>query len=231
MSSLLTSRPVLRVYCLVHQRQIAVTASTRPRILMPADAASPASTTSPFQFQRPLPSPSQDGGSNSIDGFRGVEKLVAPNENPVGHHLDLPEPTQTDQQGHYVGTSSGVSLILRIQKRLHQSSSLHHESSIFTFGDAPLPDFDHDHTFFVLPPKAEAERLLKHYFDFAASTHRFLHRPSIEGILNEFYETGGNMRNKEDGAAKTALLLSVFAQSQAYVDPHNALQRDRSVVL
>jgi hypothetical protein len=128
-----------------------------------------------------------------------------------------PEPAQLDQQGHYLGPASGVSFLMRIQKTLHQNSSLSHESSIFTFGDAPLPDFDP--TFFVLPPKADAQRLVERYFDFVAPTHRFLHRPTIERMLEEFYETQGDMRNKEEAPAKTALLLIIFAQSQAYMPP------------
>lgn len=135
-----------------------------------------------------------------------------------------PEPAQTDQQGHYVGPASGVSFLLRIQKTLHQNSSLSHDSSIFTFGDAPLIEFDP--TFFVLPPKAEGEKLVERYFDFAAPTHRFLHRPTIERLLQEFYETQGDMRNKEEAPGKTALLLIVMAQAKAYMpgeeDAHSA---------
>ncbi|KAF2711304.1 hypothetical protein K504DRAFT_374243 [Pleomassaria siparia CBS 279.74] len=186
---------------------------------MPADASPTKSSTPPLQFQRPLPSPNTDR-PNEIFG----DRLAVPVDSAAASRSS-PEPTQTDQQGHYVGTSSGVSLILRIQKRLHQNTFLSHNSSIFTFGDAPLPEFDHDHTFFVLPPKADAERLLKWYFEFAASTHRYLHRPSLEKILNDFYETGGDLRNKEDGASKTALLLSVFAQSQAYMAPGSKTPR------
>jgi hypothetical protein len=114
--------------------------------------------------------------------------------------------------------------LLRIQKTLHQNSSLSHESSIFTFGDAPLPEFDP--TFFVLPPKAEGEKLVERYFDFASPTHRFLHRPTIEGLLQEFYETQGDMKNKEEAPGKTALLLIVMAQAKAYMpgeaDAHSA---------
>ncbi|PSN67612.1 hypothetical protein BS50DRAFT_492417 [Corynespora cassiicola Philippines] len=137
-----------------------------------------------------------------------------------------PEPTQTDNQGHYVGSSSGFSFLLRIQKRLHQTTAISHDSSIFTFGDAPLQDFDP--TFFVLPPKADAQRLVERYFDFAAPTHRFLHRPTVEKMLHEFYETQGEMRNREEAAAKTAVLLIVFAQGQAYMPPGSTIQDNSS---
>jgi galactonate dehydratase len=97
-----------------------------------------------------------------------------------------PEPSQTDLEGHYVGPSSGVSFLLRVQKKLHQKVSFSQNSSIFTFGDAPLPEFDP--SFFVLPPKADAETLVARYFDYAVATHRFLHRPTVEAWLEEFYE-------------------------------------------
>ncbi|KAL3425254.1 fungal specific transcription factor domain-containing protein [Phlyctema vagabunda] len=128
-----------------------------------------------------------------------------------------PEPTQTDRQGHYVGPSSGVSFLLRVQKKLHQKVSFTPNSSIFTFGDAPLPPFDH--SFFVLPPKSNAQELVARYFDFAVPTHRFLHRPTVELWLEEFYENMGVMRQKEGARERTALLLMVFAQGKAYSDP------------
>ncbi|KAH7118771.1 fungal-specific transcription factor domain-containing protein, partial [Dendryphion nanum] len=133
-----------------------------------------------------------------------------------------PEPPQIDRQGHYIGPASGVSFLLRIQKTLHSNSSLSHDSSIFTFGDSPLPD--HDPSFFLLPPKVDAERLISRYFDFAQPAHRFLHRPTMERILHEFYETQGEMRNRDDAPTKTALLFIVFAQAQAYMPPVTSSQ-------
>lgn len=89
-----------------------------------------------------------------------------------GHNEDVnrdtqsrtsPEPAQaqTDSQGHYVGSSSGVSFLIRIQKRLHQNTPTSQDSSIFAWGDSPLADFDP--TFFVLPPKPDAQRLVERY--------------------------------------------------------------------
>jgi hypothetical protein len=80
-----------------------------------------------------------------------------------------------------------------------------------------------------MPPKADAQRLVERYFDFAAPTHRFLHRPTIENMLNEFYETQGDMRIKEDAAGKTALLLIIFAQAQAYMPPGSTAKDSRFV--
>ncbi|KAL1616400.1 hypothetical protein SLS56_011442 [Neofusicoccum ribis] len=128
-----------------------------------------------------------------------------------------PEPSQNDQQGHYVGPASGASFLLRIQRKLVHQQSLSSESSIFTFGDLPLPDFDP--SFFILPPQADAEALLARYFDFASATHRFLHRPTVEGWLRELYETNGSMRQKATARSRMALLFMVFAQAGNYHRP------------
>ncbi|KAF4472113.1 hypothetical protein FALBO_976 [Fusarium albosuccineum] len=127
-----------------------------------------------------------------------------------------PEPSPTDEQGHYVGPASGVSFLLRIQKKLQVQfqSPGYLNSSIFNFGDRPLPG--HDSSFAILPPKQLAESMVKRYFDFAATTHRFLHRPSIEAWLEELYETNGAMLYQETARSRTALLFMVFAHSNNY---------------
>lgn len=126
-----------------------------------------------------------------------------------------PEPPQTDLQGHYVGPSSGVSFLLRVQRKLHQKVSFSQNSSIFTFGDAPLPEFDP--SFLVLPPQIEAEKLVARYFDFAVATHRFLHRPTVEGWLEDFYNSSGVVRQKDGARERTALLFMVFAQATEHL--------------
>ncbi|KAG4034570.1 hypothetical protein MFRU_003g05280 [Monilinia fructicola] len=126
-----------------------------------------------------------------------------------------PEPPQTDLQGHYVGPSSGASFLLRVQKKLHQEVTLSHNSSIFTFGDAPLPDYDP--SFFVLPPKPDAKSLVARYFDFAVPTHRFLHRPTLEAWVDEFYDNLGTFQRKGGAKGRTALIFMVFAQAKDYM--------------
>ena len=165
--------------------------------------------------------------SNMNDHFDQAEKLPASSEDTTQEFpsRSSPEPPQLDRQGHYIGPASGVSFLLRIQKTLHSNSSLSQDSSIFTFGDSPLPE--HDPTFFVLPPKVDAQRLVERYFDFAQPAHRFLHRPTIERLLHEFYETQGQMRNREDAPTNTALLFIVFAQAQAYMPPRTSSQDSR----
>ena len=126
-----------------------------------------------------------------------------------------PEPLQIDRQGHYVGPASGASFLLRIQRRLQtQQTSRWSDSSIFTFGDLPLPEFNP--SFLILPPKNEAEGLVKRYFEFAAATHRFYHQPTVETWLEELYETNGAMRQEAGGRSRTAALFMIFAQSTHY---------------
>ncbi|KAH7131067.1 finger protein [Dactylonectria macrodidyma] len=146
---------------------------------------------------------------------RNVRRKVQPRGQPAPHSMrNSPEPSQTDQQGHYVGPASGVSFLLRIQRKLQVQSPGYLNSSVFNFGDRPLPG--HDSSFAILPPKPLAESMVKRYFDFAATTHRFLHRPSIEAWLEELYETNGEMLYQESSRSRTALLFMVFAHSNNY---------------
>ncbi|ORY60209.1 fungal-specific transcription factor domain-containing protein [Pseudomassariella vexata] len=125
-----------------------------------------------------------------------------------------PEPLQTDRQGHMVGPSSGASFLLRVQKKLaEQASHFSLDSSIFTFGDLPLPECDR--SFFILPPQNKAKQLLERYFEFTVATHRYLHRGTMEAWLDELYETGGKMW-AEGARSRTALLFMIFAQTQIY---------------
>ncbi|KAE8315071.1 fungal-specific transcription factor domain-containing protein [Aspergillus transmontanensis] len=128
---------------------------------------------------------------------------------------DSPEPHQTDMEGHYVGPSSGVSFLLRIQKRLHESIAFPLNTPIFSFGDAPLPKSDP--SFLLLPSKNEAKELVNRYFDFAFPTHRFLHQQQVESWLEEFYNRLRVPHSLGPGDREIrALLLMVFAQASQY---------------
>ncbi len=178
-------------------------------------------------YPRLYPSSTTDGPIyTSVDKINTTEDYAV--RNTQSRNSPEPQHGQRDLQGHYVGSSSAVSFLIRIQRRLHMNEAPSQDMSIFTFGDAPLPEFDP--SFLVLPPKSDAQRLVERYFDFAAPTHRFLHRPSIEKYLDEFYETQGEMKG-ENGKAQAALLMTVFAQAQAYMPPGSTAQDNRSVLL
>lgn len=140
-----------------------------------------------------------------------------------------PEPTQTDLQGYYVGPSSGMSFLSRVQKRFEETVSFPRGLSVFNFGDSPLPYGDTysnsadtvqpyvDPTFFFLLNRESTVRLVQRYFDFAVPVDRFLHRPTIERWLDEFYETRGAMHDRDAAPAETAVLFMVFAIAQEHM--------------
>lgn len=166
--------------------------------------------------------------------FRDGEITNIPRGSVVVDHLsrlpdanslrNSPEPPQTDEQGHYIGPASGVSFLSRIQKRLKVQSSGYLNSSVFNFGDRPLPG--QDSSFAILPPKTVAESMVRRYFDFAATTHRFLHRPTIQSWLEELYDTNGFMLYKESARSQTALLFMVFAHSSNYQSRQSGQSKD-----
>ncbi|RAH67462.1 uncharacterized protein BO66DRAFT_457958 [Aspergillus aculeatinus CBS 121060] len=124
-----------------------------------------------------------------------------------------PEAHQTDMEGHYVGPSSGVSFLIRAQKRLQEQISLPINAPIFSFGDAPLSKLDP--AFLLLPPRFEADILIARYFDFAFPTHRFLHQAQVEGWVSEFY--GPLQDSAVAGPGKRAiraLVLMVLAHAK-----------------
>ncbi|PYH76297.1 hypothetical protein BO82DRAFT_387403 [Aspergillus uvarum CBS 121591] len=124
-----------------------------------------------------------------------------------------PEAHQTDMEGHYVGPSSGVSFLIRAQKRLQEQISLPINAPIFSFGDAPLSKLDL--AFLLLPPRFEADILIARYFDFAFPTHRFLHQAQVEGWVSEFY--GPLQDSAVAGPGKRAiraLVLMVLAHAK-----------------
>lgn len=131
-----------------------------------------------------------------------------------------PEPDETDLEGHYVGASSGVSFLLRVQKRLHENFRISATETIFNFGDAPLPTCDPH--FLVLPPIREAKVLVDRYFDFSFPTHRFLHQGTVDAWLQDFYSGVNETSNSVDRAVK-AVILMVLAQGKQYLAENDGL--------
>lgn len=159
------------------------------------------STTSPEDSQIRKPS------TEAPDRPSFIVDAISPNASP--------EPCQTDLQGHYVGPASGASFLIRIQKRVFETLKLPQNSSIFTFGDAPLPDVDT--SFFLLPPREDTKKLLDKYFDFAVPTHRYLHKPTVEAWFEELYAMSGNVDSTDEARARAAVLFMVFAQASLYM--------------
>lgn len=146
--------------------------------------------------------------------------LLKTAESPVTSSRNSPEPDETDLEGHYVGASSGVSFLLRVQKRLHENFKISATETIFNFGDAPLTTCDSH--FLVLPPIREAKVLVHRYFDFSFPTHRFLHQGTMESWLQDFYSGVNETSNIVDRAVK-AVVLMVLAQGKQYLSENDRL--------
>ncbi|CEL03687.1 Putative Finger protein [Aspergillus calidoustus] len=154
---------------------------------------------------------------------------LLPNSEPVSR--TSPEPAEADLEGHYVGPSSGLSFLARVQKRFQQSVALPRGISVFNFGDSSLPYDDAcsltgetapiipDLTFAMLLHREDTAALVRRYFDFAVPVDRFLHRPTIEQWFDEFYETRGVMRERDAAPAQTAVLFMIFAIAQEHTVP------------
>jgi hypothetical protein len=119
------------------------------------------------------------------------------------------EADEIDLEGHYVGPSSGVAFLLRVQKRLHENLRFSPSELIFNFGDAPFPNCDPQ--FLVLPPIDEALVLVNRYFEFSFPTHRFLHQATVEQWVHLFYSGIQGVNDNVSRAIK-ALILMVIAQ-------------------
>ncbi|PYI12332.1 hypothetical protein BO78DRAFT_402266 [Aspergillus sclerotiicarbonarius CBS 121057] len=169
--------------------------------------------------QPALESEQQQGSTNEKDRSPSPYSRMADDSNmPENQAVEppsraSPEAHQTDLEGHYVGPSSGVSFLLRAQRKLHKYVALPINTPIFTFGDSPLPEAES--TFMLLPPRDEANALLARYFDFAFPTHRFLHQPQVEGWVEEFYRAVQRSEGVGPGMrGKRAVVLMVFAQAK-----------------
>ncbi|KAL2834647.1 hypothetical protein BJY01DRAFT_259457 [Aspergillus pseudoustus] len=119
-----------------------------------------------------------------------------------------PEPAEADLERHYVGPSSGLSFLARVQKRFQRSVALPRGISVFNFGDLMLPLSQH------------STALVRRYFEFAVPVDRFLDRPTVDQWFDEFYETRGVMRDRDAVPAQTAVLFMIFAIAQEHAIPN-----------
>lgn len=149
------------------------------------------------------------------DGFTLAD--AGPGETPS---RASPEPV-TDLQGHYVGPASGLSFLARVRKRLHYSD---HASSSFTFGDAPLPEYDPTPS--VMVSAEDASLLVQKFFEFTVPIDRLVHRPTIESWWQEFNQTMGSMNDPENAPARRAILWMIFAMAQEHMPQEAGARND-----
>ncbi|KAJ9148529.1 Fungal specific transcription factor domain-containing protein [Pleurostoma richardsiae] len=167
---------------------------------------------------RPEPEPEPEPASDGV-GLGATISLTDPSSRTS------PAPPMTDLQGHYVGPASGVSFLLRVQQRLRYSDET---SSTFTFGDAPLPDYDPVPS--VMVSGEETAQLVRKFFEYTMPIDRFFHRPTIEAWLQEFHSTMGSMKKTEDAPAQRAVLWMIFAMAQEHMTQEsNAAVDNKSI--
>lgn len=125
-----------------------------------------------------------------------------------------PEPGESDQNGHFVGPASGLAFVLRLQRRLQNTTHPLASNAIFTLGAPALLEF-HESSF-MLPSREDADQLLATYFGVATPTIYFFHRGTVEGWLNDLYQ--GSAMKKSSHAA----ILVVLAHAIRYINPSTA---------
>jgi hypothetical protein len=122
-----------------------------------------------------------------------------------------------------------------MQKRLEGGprTSFSQGTPIFNFGDAPLTrhterlglgqnneiSLSLDPSFHLSLSREYTNRLLERYFEFAVPVDRFLHRPTVQKWLDEFYETKGAMYDRSEAPTRMAVLFMMFAVAQEHMVP------------
>ncbi|KAI1308586.1 fungal-specific transcription factor domain-containing protein [Xylaria venustula] len=164
---------------------------TEPTVSIHSPISQSSSSTVSSQYQE---SPWQ--GSSSPQNLQSAN----PHPEAKGRSLGAsPEPGERDGQGHLVGASSGLTFLLRLQRRLRRDPDTPPppRTSVYTLGDA-------------------AESILKTYFELASPTYRYLHRPTVEGWMRELYEdgnfAGGNFYSKYAVDTETGVRCFLAAQ-------------------
>ncbi|KAK0627997.1 putative transcriptional regulatory protein [Lasiodiplodia hormozganensis] len=146
-----------------------------------------------------------------------------------------PEP-DGNFDGHYLGPSSSVAWLRRALRKLGQARALkeklHDDSNhaspkdatIFNYGDKDAPPTLGPGL--SLPSADRTEYLLTRYFEFAAPTYRFLHRPTVEGWLAAMHDPHNSLH-----PAKKAVVLVVLSIATLYClsqikDPELDIRRE-----
>lgn len=147
-----------------------------------------------------------------------------------------PEADETQFEGDYIGPTSGIAFLYRVQRRFQQdfvssiSGDLDRQgsrnASVFSFGDGWIPDYSTSD--FVFPNMHEAKGLVDRYFDFAMPTYRFLHRATVNTWLESVCtanQTPG-VQGQALSSAKHAIVLLTLATAKLYGEDAAGLVHD-----
>ncbi|KAI4833711.1 hypothetical protein E4T44_09265, partial [Aureobasidium sp. EXF-8845] len=120
----------------------------------------------------------------------------------------------------YQGPTSTFSFLRRAWRRfgMAESSELNQESreevSIFAYGDRRAPALGQT-TEFQLPARDVTNAMTTRYFDFAAPTYRYLHRPTFESWLLRYHEQQ-DLQQENLQPIRQAIVLMVLATACLY---------------
>jgi hypothetical protein len=146
--------------------------------------------------------------------------------NPGKSPRSSQEAEETLFEDHYIGPTSGIAFMHRVQRRFKQDLAATIsdkangrspiKSPVFSFGDGYFPDYSSSDL--VLPSREKAKQLIDRYFDFAMPTYRFLHRAIVDGwvevMCTENQSRAHEMQTLSD--ARVSIVLLLFATAMLY---------------
>jgi hypothetical protein len=103
----------------------------------------------------------------------------------------------------------------RAQNSMNTAHSLD-QSSVHSFGDAPLPNYDKH--LFAVPSLEIAREMVALYFKFEVVSNSILHRPTIQSWTEDIFGNFNSVRYDIEESNKKAILLMVIALSYAYTN-------------
>ncbi|OJD37982.1 c6 transcription factor [Diplodia corticola] len=187
-------------------------------------------------FQQPQPNGATvDQPSAALQPLLTAADQLRPSTSKDPSRRPSPEP-DGNFDGHYLGPSSSVAWLRRALRKLGQARALkeklHDESNhaspkdatVFNYGDKDAPPTLGPHL--SLPSAERTEYLLIRYFEFAAPTYRFLHRPTVESWLAAMHDPNTSLQ-----PAKKAVVLVVLSIATLYClsqikDPELEIRRE-----
>jgi hypothetical protein len=144
-----------------------------------------------------------------------------------------------DVEDHYVGGASGLSFLQEAVQHMESKDDPNAvveveylspvSASIFSSGDMPSPS--QLGGIFCMPSKAESDRMLETYFEFATPTYRFFHRPTVESWASKLLTTAGKVHDQNisrtHDCVKMAAVYLVWAQAVEYEDGRHSGPKSR----
>lgn len=103
----------------------------------------------------------------------------------------------------------------RAQNSMNTAYSLN-QSSVHSFGDAPLPSYDKH--LFAVPSLETAREMVALYFKFEVVSNSILHRPTVLSWTEDIFGNFNAVRYDPEESNKKAILLMVIALSYAYTN-------------